>query len=161
MVRLVTFREWVFAVDHRRTVEVYTNTLEGSAEACGCDACRNFAEQREAMYPDEIIRLFNDLGIDLLKEDEVSHFARHQDGTHLYCGIFYFKGRIESGRDCKRLIGKDAFVIDGIEMNEHFSIGFTRGHALSHFDKDEWNDLVQVDFSVVLPWVLEDAEEMT
>lgn len=157
------FREWTFEVDVQRTAEVYSSVSKSSADRCGCDACLNFVAQRDTSYGPEFKRLLKDLGIDHLKEDEVSHYGRNADSLHYYNGCFHFKGRIAEGRDCKVPAGTDGYTVSGVVLDEHISAGFLKPprRVYDRFASEEQDGLVQVDFALVLPWVLKDVEEST
>lgn len=157
----VTFREWTFEVDVPRTAEVYRCMDKASAETCGCHACLNFAAQRDTLYGAEFMALLRGLGIDHRREDEVSHFGREANGLHFYNGCFHFKGRIAEGRDCRVPAGTDGWTVSGISLDERISVGFLKPthRAFDKFAVEE--GLIQVDFSILLPWVLKDVEEST
>lgn len=157
----VTFREWTFEVDVLRTVEVYLASERASADSCGCHACLNFAAQRDVLYGSELRALLRDLGIDHRKEDEVSHYGRNADGSHNYNGCFHFKGRITEGWDCMVPAGIDGYTVSGVLLGEHLSVGFFKPprRVYDRFAADEHGGLIQVEFSIVLPWVLKDVEE--
>jgi hypothetical protein len=159
----VTYREWTFEVDIQRTAEVYRSASRSSSERCGCNACLNFAVQRDTSYGPEFKKLLTDLGIDHCKEDEVSHLYRNTDGLHNYNGCFHFKGRIAEGRDCMVPAGIDGYTVSLMELDGHISVGFMRppSRVYDRFEADEPGTLVQVEFSLVLPWVLKDVEEST
>jgi hypothetical protein len=159
----VTFREWTFEVDVQRTAEVYRGVSKASAETCGCHACLNFAAQRDSSYGSELKSLLEDLGIDHRKEDEVSHLYRNANGLHNYNGCFHFKGRIAEGRDCRVPAGTDGYTVSGVLLNEHINIGFFKPpyRVYDRFAAEEHGGLIQVDFSILLPWVLKDVEEST
>jgi hypothetical protein len=154
MESLVHFREWLFAVDADRTISVHKQLEKGGADTCGCDNCKNYALQRDQVFPSEVRTLLANLGVDYRKEAEVSHFGRLNDGMHMYHGWFHFKGRIASGRDCTVPQGRDGYTVDTVRVGDHFRIGFIKQNHLNSFAAEEANELVQVEFSTVLPWKL-------
>ena len=68
---VVTFRDWGFSVDKAATLAAYAAAAEGGADACSCEDCANFAQQRIIVYPNEVRELFISLGVDYIKESEV------------------------------------------------------------------------------------------
>lgn len=148
----VTFRDWTLTVDRGATQITYASVVTGSAEDCKCDDCKNYVVYRPTAFPDEIILLLHQLGIDYRKESEVWRMSKDEDGNHLYNGIFHFKGSFE---------GKDCFVTDDgsngtfsmTDINESFSIGFRIASELTYF-KDKEN-LVQVEFETRIPWMID------
>jgi hypothetical protein len=77
----------------------YYQQIEGDdpTDGCNCDPCQNFTLVREQAYPPEILRLFQELGIDERKPFELSHYGRMPSGLHMYAGWHYFCGSIERG----------------------------------------------------------------
>jgi hypothetical protein len=57
--------------DRDATVAAYALMPSGGAERCGCVHCRNFAAQRDTVYPSEFRDLLKKLGIDPNKEGEI------------------------------------------------------------------------------------------
>ena len=66
----VIFRRWTIAVDVEATTKAYAGIERGGAERCDCTPCKNFAMARERVYPAEVVRLFETLGIDRCREAE-------------------------------------------------------------------------------------------
>src|SRR6266851_1577213 len=66
----------------------------GGAERCGCIFCRNFAVQRNLVYPASFRALLEQLGIDPNKEGEVFECGPAEDGCRVYGGWFYFRGEM-------------------------------------------------------------------
>jgi hypothetical protein len=78
--------------DRNATAAVYETLEHGNAEDCGCIFCKNFAIQRELVYPASFRALLEQLGIDPNKEGEIFECGPVEDGCHLYGGWFYFVG---------------------------------------------------------------------
>jgi len=152
----VSFQDWeVFAVKEL-TAQTYLELEHSSTESCGCDYCKNFIEQRERIFPDEIKELFSKLGIDYKKEIEISEFAKLENGLHYYSGWFHFKGDF-IGKDCTVPLQNGGHTFDLTKIMENFSIGFRRDNALKPF-KDT-NRIVQIEFDCNIPWVLANEPE--
>lgn len=152
----VTFSDWKLEVDKELTQHTYLKMDKASAESCGCSHCRNFAAQRENVYPPEIKELFNRLGIDFRKETEISHFTRLENGLHEYSGWFHFKGYF-FGKDCAVRLPGGGYTLDLMPITDKFSIGFTYDNALTNFEDKQ--NLVQVEFACTIPWVIEKESE--
>tara|TARA_Y100000310_G_C20291529_1_gene627440 strand:- start:45 stop:530 length:486 start_codon:yes stop_codon:yes gene_type:complete len=154
----LNFKDWNFSVDKQTTSETYERIETPGAEACGCDNCLNFAAQRTNIYPTEIKELFSELGINWMKETEVSHYARTASEQHYYGGWFHFKGNFE-GTNCEVPTGNDGngYTLELTPISGNFSIGFRYGNALTAFS--DTNELVQIEFECKIPWVLADKPE--
>ena len=75
--------------DRQATVTAYDGMPFGDAERCGCSYCRNFAAQRNLVYPQPFRTLLDKLGIDHCKEGEAYEIGPSEDGTRLYGGWFF------------------------------------------------------------------------
>ncbi len=80
--------------DSDATAAVYGTLEHGDAEECGCTFCKNFAVQRELIYPASFRALLEQLGVDPNKEGEIFECGPVEDGCHLYGGWFYFVGEM-------------------------------------------------------------------
>ncbi len=145
--REVVFRDWKFEVDSELTRKSYEMILKGSANDCICEYCKNFREQRERIFPEELKKFFKELSIDLNKEEEVSEYDKLENGLHLYIGSFNFAGKILSGK--KFEIGNSG-GIQFTEISENFSIAF--GERKDNYFLELW-------FETNLPWVIDELIE--
>jgi hypothetical protein len=59
--------------DRDATAAVYGTLEHGDAEECGCTFCKNFAVQRELIYPASFRALLEQLGVDPNKEARSSN----------------------------------------------------------------------------------------
>ena len=137
--RKVDFRDWIFEVDFELTKKTFEIENGGSSDTCECGYCKNFREQRELAYPKEIQTLFENLGIDLTKENEVSEVYQLENGLHNYLGQFYFAGKILSGERCSKPNSGD---IELLPITENFSIGFREAQN---------NSFIEIWFQTNLP----------
>ncbi|WP_439482758.1 hypothetical protein [Cyclobacterium plantarum] len=153
--KTVKYRDWTFEVDYERTKEIYDMVEQGSPERCACNDCKNFATNRENIYPDEIKFLLSKFGIDYRKESDIYHMARLDNGFHHYGGWFHFKGKIKEGKDCKVDLGGGGSTFDTAKVADHFEIAFMKDSALSYFDEKEKNDLIQIEFIADSEWVID------
>jgi len=147
----VKFRDWELFADKELTGKTYEELELSSADSCTCDYCKNFVEQREQIFPDEVKELLSNLGIDYKKEIEVSEFGKLENGLHYYSGWFHFKGHFK-GKDCTVPQINGGHLLDLLKITEYFGIGFRQDNALTPFI--EKNGIVQIEFDCNIPWVL-------
>ena len=154
--KIVTYKEWKFEVDEESTKRTYTQNPLGGADGCECKDCKNFVNNRDIVYPDEIRELFVKLGIDYKKESEVCHYARLEDRLHFYGGWFHFKGGILRGQDCRVFHSETTNTFELQKVTDNFSIGFTLGNSPALFESLE--GLVQIEFEAKIPWTINEEE---
>jgi hypothetical protein len=80
--------------DREATAAAYTKIERGSAEACGCNSCRNFLAQREKVYPRSFTELLFQWGIDPIKEGDVFALGPQGNESYLYGGWLYLVGEM-------------------------------------------------------------------
>jgi hypothetical protein len=154
---VIEIGRWKIASDVESTRKTYAATLMGGPEECGCTPCLNFAAQRNETYPPDVMRLFEQLGIAANREAEIYHMARLESGKHLYGGWFHFVGSIISGADAARKIGENIWQPDLEAKSEFFCLGFSARADLVR-KPFEGLPLVQLEFTVKIPWIIA-AEE--
>ena len=148
----IEYRDWEFEADQQGTKDAYKTVQKSGAEACGCNNCKNFVAARQEIFPQEVLDLIRQLGVDYQKEADASEMMVDDKGHHQYYGIFHFKGKMLKGKDCAISLPSGGHNIELDEITPNFSIGFTSGKSLALLeDKDE---LVQIEFSVNIPWVI-------
>jgi len=153
----IPFKDWTLKVDREATVAAYAAVTNGSAGDCDCADCKNYSASRDNIFPLFVKSLLAQLGIDCNKESEVWKIDRDVDGLHLYNGFFHFKGSFE-GKDCAiPMEGGNGFTFSMTPIDNQMSIGFWMSNSLSYFENKE--DVVQVEFEVKLPWVIDKALE--
>ena len=150
---IITYKGWEFAVDRQLTEETYQGVLNGGADACGCDNCKNYVASRESIFPNEVKALFQSLGMDYRKEVEIASYDVSPEGFDDIAGWFHFKGQLLTGQDCHVPTpgGGYTFRLEAIEGN--FSIGFSPGNDLTFFEVKA--GLVQVEFETTIPWIID------
>ena len=123
---------------------------KGGPELCGCADCRNFIASRENIYPGEVRKLFDELGIDYRKETEVLWRSRLENGLHQYGGKFHFPGRVEykGHTDADEAIVTERFTMKCEQLN---------GKPGPSREKLTWT--IQIDFGAECEWLLRDVEE--
>jgi hypothetical protein len=91
------FLNWTFESDVEATSSVYSSIKEGEAQACSCDSCMHFLKFRDSLFPQNVLALFNKLGIDYTKEIDLIDQGIVSPGKIWYETWFDFKGFIVSG----------------------------------------------------------------
>ena len=153
----VKYRDWEFEVDRDLTRETYKSVLVSGAEDCFCNDCKNYISYREKIFPDEIRQLFDELGIDYKKEVEITLFETLPNGLHHIAGLFHFKGRILTGKECRVPVQSGGYRLDLTAIANNFSIGFCKDSDLTYFSDKA--GLVQVEFMTFIPWVIDKSLE--
>jgi hypothetical protein len=150
MMRLVSFKRWKVMSDAESTKSAYAAIAAGGADRRSYDPCRNFAMQRSAAYPAEVLELFESLGIAVDCEAEIHHLARVATAKHSYSGWFHFVGEILSGGDYAVQISEKTWQPSLEPVSDRFSLGFTRNVNMVPKPLKDL-PLVQIDFSTHLP----------
>jgi hypothetical protein len=140
------YRNWLFECDPSSTRTAYQQIAHGGAEECGCAGCRNFLAQRDEVFPEEVLKLFAELGVDWRRDAEIYHQAKLESGSHLYGGWFHFIGKIQKQPPGPTQI-REGFTIDFIPARHLAAASFA----------DE--PLVQVEIAVGLPWIVKEEKE--
>lgn len=150
---------WTLSSDPEATRTAYAAIPVGSPEECGCTHCLNYAAQRSTIYPEQVLKLFDQLGIAPNREAEIYHMARLECGKHSYGGWFHFVGSILSGADAAKQIAENLWQPDLEAASEFFDLGFS---ARSQLVREPYKGLplVQFEFTVKIPWIIS-AEEPT
>jgi len=157
MTTTIKYKDWNLTVDKEVTKNAYDSLTVGSAESCDCNDCKNFSANKDKVYPDEVKRLFDQLGIDYKKETEISHYCRQTNGLHHYGGWFHFKGQFK-GKDCTVPLHAGGHTLDLTPVTENFSIGFRVDSSLTIFADKE--GLVQIEFESKIPWTIDKGLEV-
>jgi hypothetical protein len=156
------YREWKLNVDIEATREAYSKIERGSAEECGCQKCLNFVASRKKMYPEEVLILFDRLGVDFRKEVEVYDDGISETGLHFYSGWFHCVGYLENPSSQVMLVEYADTQVHELELEEvgqQFRIGFTENGGL-YWTEFEGKPLVQIEFFGEVPWLIGEVESM-
>ena len=140
----VVYQDWILSVDKELTQKEYDKINKSSAETCGCENCLKFIAYRKKIFPQEILDLFEQLGINPYKEIEISYMGDIDEYKHYFTGWFHFVGNF-TGKDCKIPTSKDGYTLEFSKVNENFEIGFRKEKHLSQFKTTK--DLVQIEFA--------------
>jgi hypothetical protein len=152
-INIVKFRDWEFEVDKLLTLNAYNEISLSGAEACDCNDCKNYVAYRDKVFPNEIKKLFNELGVDYRKEVEITSWEKLENGLHKIGGWFHFKGKLKSGKSYKVYLESNSYSIDLCEINQNFEIGFAEDNSQTFF-KDT-SGLIQIEFMTSIPWIID------
>lgn len=159
--------DWRLRTDAETTRLAHESMLIGGPESCGCLYCRNFAAARQLAYPAEALELFSSLGIRMDRETEVVAPVRTSEGRWFYGGWFHFVGEIIDGPELPPLVKThdvqsdvEGGVVRKLEYKplvDGFEIAFsTQAHLLPEPFKER--QVVQLEFSTEIPWVIPERE---
>ncbi len=140
----ITYREWMFDCDVEATRRAYETISAGSVEACECSGCKNFLAQRDSIFPEEIRKLFDELGVNYKRDAEIYHIAQLQPGLHQYGGWFHFVGNI-----LRQPLGPASM--------DHFTVDFVPDRSLAANAFENYS-LVQIEITMEIPWVLTEEQ---
>ncbi len=89
--------------DRDATVGLYRETIKvAGSESCDCIYCKNFAAQKQSVFPAEFLNLLGNLGIDSTREWEAFQYdfdASNPQRLILYGGWFLFVGQLVGGAE--------------------------------------------------------------
>ncbi|GCE18690.1 hypothetical protein [Dictyobacter kobayashii] len=140
----VQFGDWILEVDVESTKEAYVH--RPYINRCRCQGCQNYFKLCSSL-PAEILATFNSLGIDPMKEGEVSVLYKNDDGTHVYDGFYTFTGTI-----LKQPIEQSL-----LPCTNTFSISFT--DKISILTPPVLKPMLQINFMATFPWILKESSE--
>jgi len=110
----------------------------------------------DRVFPPEFIAIASDLGVDLQKPSELTHYGLDGDRRHITGGFYHLIGRILDGSDL--LQGPPEFkTFEFDHLNPHFEIGFTSSIALvpSTFTT---TPVLQLEWQTTVAWCIPDSE---
>jgi len=145
--KVVCLQDWILKVDDVKTKEYYDGiTVE---EGCNCDYCKNYIKNCEN-FSQEVLNFYKMLGIDPQKEGEFMEYYKPATNEHLYMGFYHLVGEIvQKPRDG---IGK----WDDLNIIKVDNVKFTFTDALDLVPKNFPKPVIQLEFEVMLPWLLEE-----
>ena len=98
--------------DREKTLTLYCEIADGSADRCACAACRNFIAQRRSAFPASFRQLLDQLGIDSGKEEHLydCYGDSAKVGTVTYGGWFCLSGQmVKAGESMTDLDGVQCY----------------------------------------------------
>lgn len=148
----VVFKDWVFYSDVLKMGLAYvTAELSRNFVPCDCWDCQNLRAQIHTVFPQEVKNLLAQLGINYCKYAE-NFLAEPKSDGYLYSIWFHFKGRFE-GPDWYQESPEGDRRIVLTPITERCKLGVHVDDFLCLIGDDD--DVVQLDFEVKLPWVLD------
>jgi hypothetical protein len=134
--------------DREATAAVYSAITSGGAEKCGCVACRNFAAQRDEIYPASFKTLLDQLGINPAKDGWVYDYGPLPNGRYRYGGWFYLIGELITAGD--RNVGS-------LEGPDSFEFFFNRSGP--RHPAFRGRDAIAIDFTAQVNWILPETPD--
>lgn len=136
--------DWVLDIDAEKTKAYYDGV--SIEDCCSCVYCKNYRKACET-FPLEIIDFYKIFGIDPKKEGEFMEFET-EDNKHLYFGFYHFVGTIIQGTNN---VTQNWNNLNLVKI-DCFKFGFN--DRLDLVPKDFPKPIVQLEFEVMLPWIL-------
>lgn len=145
---------WTADINVEKTRAAYANFAAEAFAPCACPSCRNWRLVHDQAFPTAFRDFLYSAGIDENLEAESLDLGRGDDGLHKYIGAFYVF--------CFNLHGPTARGRKGEELADCFFEGWPNFSAALSADPEwglklhfqEGSDLMQVEFSSRVPWLL-------
>jgi len=150
------FHNWRFRVEPERTSTAYATSISRGAEDCDCASCRNLVAQRSVEYSQELRTFLQSVGVDPFTEAEAWEAGGLEDGYTYNAGWWHFIGEVE--------VRGDALIPLSTEPSgrgRDWELQFWPGREDVKLPQLPDAPLVQVGFSVMLPWVLDEPYPST
>lgn len=140
---------WTIDIDKNKTKRFYDSLKV--EENCNCNYCKNYIVNCND-FSENILGFFNMLGIDPKKEGEFMEFESDSN-KHLYMGFYHLVGRIinKPNRNLDKWNDVNTITID--------NINFTFSEELNLVPKNFPKPIIQLNFEVILPWLMEEKSE--
>lgn len=119
----VSYKDWVFSFDKKLTETLYCNTIWGKSDLKTEKEFQIYKYLRPSVFPEEILRLFQKLGIDYHKDSKLDHYIDDSE-QHVYEGCFYFIGEMIQGKHSTVTLENNETYQNLTEIDNSFSIGF-------------------------------------
>ena len=153
--RQTTIARWRLEYDAEATSHCYAQLPIGSG--CDCLDCRNFLAGSERFFPQEFRRYADDLGIDLAKPAELSHYGRDPStALHIAGGWFHLVGCIVSGTDVVQWFASTG-TYHFEPLSPPFEFGFHSNAELIGLPFRP-HGVIQLEFMTQVAWVLTEPE---
>lgn len=145
MLDKVKIGKWLLEINHDKTKQYY----EKGIEVCDCLYCVNYMEQMNNV-DSEFNSLFQNLGINPTMPAQLAEFPAEEEGKHHYIGHYHFVGRIIEGEISTASNSRE----DNSSPLNNFNLSITE--ELEFVPNDFPTPILQLDFSVDLPWKLKE-----
>jgi hypothetical protein len=140
---IVKYRDWVLEADRLKNETLYNDVEIPGTQSCGCEDCQYFESIADELFPIEVKQLFEQLGINIKKNFDVSSFGGGQMGN-AFNGQFHFKGTLLEGADCYELTQHGGYQVNLLPVGDNFKIGFTKTTSPSFFTDEA--DIIKIEF---------------
>ncbi|MDR0530625.1 MAG: hypothetical protein LBG83_00960 [Oscillospiraceae bacterium] len=170
------FGGWRIACDPAATRRAYATMADD--KRCDCQTCRNY-QSAAAGFPEEVLRFFEQLGVDVRYPTEVWDCGEENFADHLdYGGFYHLAGRnltpgtVDPGawvqsqpkrwRLFLRRLWKSAFETAlaaapaHVQLHENFAVAFRNDATMQPCIDLEDLPVLEVDIMFRVPWVLEE-----
>jgi hypothetical protein len=154
-VTTVRLLRWTLSLELETTRECYDRVLSVDVADCACDGCRNFRALRDHDFPPAFLATLTQLGVPLRKPAEVTSYGPDGSGLHIYQLVYHAAGRLEHGRDGWKQVVPDGWTADFESLAQHVGVGVTTRLCLVPVPFRD-RDLIQFEFDLRLPWVLDE-----
>jgi len=142
----IKIHKWILEVDVEKTYEQYKSA---KWDLCDCTDCLNYYKAMNNPS-EEQEELFKKLGIIPSKCVHLSEYGPFEEGLHLYNGCYHIVGKIKEGEpvDTSSWNEENTADINGFSFVFSNDLDFVPGS----FPRP----VIQMDFTVSIPWVIED-----
>ena len=148
---------WALRAQPETTRRLCAQAASAGPAQCDCAYCRNWVAVREQVCPPAYRHFLTALGTDWHHEEEVVHYGRLPAGHH-YGGWLYVVAELLEGPDAHApFASKDGFEVRLEPLEGTFSMGVSRRTSVTPYNL-EGLPLLQLEFSVIAPWVLAEPE---
>jgi hypothetical protein len=146
------FGKFKIDVDVEKTRDFYKSE-KYVTEYCQCDGCCNY-EKAVDLFPNEVKKLFTEMGIELKKPTETMIFDVECDGKQLiYGGFYHICGIVISDPNEKNSVTGRKEVCYVYKITDNYEIWFNEECDLP--EENFPRPMFQLDISFHCPWVLE------
>lgn len=143
----IQLSNWIIDIDAEKTKEYYDGIRV--EDGCDCAYCRNYIKGCET-FSEKVLEFYRMLGIDPRKEGEFMEFEATADDEHLYMGFYHLVGEIVKEPSDKREKWDDLNII------KIYNMKFTFNKDLDLVPEDFPKPVIQLEFEVMLPWLLDE-----
>lgn len=142
----VNIHDWIIEIDVEETKKQYLKKWD----LCDCLDCLNFYKAVNTL-PQDVLNLFTLLGVKPSITNHLSEFGPNTKGLHHYMGCYHIVGSLlKSPENSLRSLNNDDVIVLSENVIVYFSkeLDFVPGF----FPKP----VLQLDFEMHIPWVLEE-----
>ncbi len=153
----LNIQHWIVKYDKSATRLAYSQIDMGDPEVCRCEYCLNFAAARDEVYPIEVMKVLEEIGIDYRKESEVFFCNKEDDGKLCYIGELCFVGRVENTNEAHEPFEGKADLLT-FEDEAQIFVWYFSNRATPRQSVFENKPIAIFYFGARVPWVLQTKE---